>query len=82
MGRRGMSTVSARSRTGRRATTRSTWVSGTSSRSYSDRAGVDVLLVGHNHIHHRWAPQDGEGNVDPEGIRQFTVDAGGRSLYP
>ena len=42
-----------------------------------DRAGVDVLLVGHNHIYHRWAPQDGEGNVDPEGIRQFTVGVPG-----
>ena len=47
-----------------------------------DRAGVDVLLVGHNHIYHRWAPQDGEGNFDPDGVRQFTVGTGGRSLYP
>jgi hypothetical protein len=47
-----------------------------------DRAGVDVLLVGHNHIYHRWAPQDGEGNADPDGVRQFTVGTGGRSLYP
>ena len=47
-----------------------------------DGAGVDVLLVGHNHIYHRWAPQDAEGNLDEDGIRQFTVGTGGRSLYP
>jgi hypothetical protein len=47
-----------------------------------DRAGVDVLLVGHNHLYHRWAPQDAFGNRDRDGIRQFTVGTGGRSLYP
>jgi hypothetical protein len=47
-----------------------------------DRAGVDVMLVGHNHIYHRWAAQDVDGNRDPDGIRQFTVGTGGRSLYP
>ena len=47
-----------------------------------DGAGVDALLVGHNHIYHRWAPQDADGNRDPDGIRQFTVGTGGRSLYP
>jgi len=47
-----------------------------------DQAGVDVLLAAHNHIYQRWAPQDVAGNFDPEGIRQFTVGTGGRSLYP
>jgi hypothetical protein len=47
-----------------------------------DRAGVDVLLAGHNHIYHRWAPQDVSGTRDADGIRQFTVGTGGRSLYP
>jgi hypothetical protein len=47
-----------------------------------DTAGVDVMLVGHNHIYHRWAPQDVNGTRDPNGIRQFTVGTGGRSLYP
>ncbi|MEX0985320.1 MAG: metallophosphoesterase [Actinomycetota bacterium] len=47
-----------------------------------DSAGVDVLLVGHNHIYQRWAPQDGDGNLDSSGVRQFTVGTGGRSLYP
>jgi Calcineurin-like phosphoesterase len=47
-----------------------------------DGAGVDVLLVGHNHLYHRWAAQDADGNRDANGIRQFTVGTGGRSLYP
>lgn len=47
-----------------------------------DAQGVDVLLVGHNHLYQRWAPQDGSGNVDPNGITEFTVGTGGRSLYP
>ena len=47
-----------------------------------DRSGVDVMLVGHNHIYHRWAPTNVTGARDPEGIRQFTVGTGGRSLYP
>jgi hypothetical protein len=47
-----------------------------------DREGVDVLLVGHNHLYHRWAPQHADGTRDPDGIRQFTVGTGGRSLYP
>jgi acid phosphatase type 7 len=47
-----------------------------------DAAGVDVMLDGHNHIYHRWAPQDAFGRRDANGIRQFTVGTGGRSLYP
>ena len=47
-----------------------------------DASGVDVLLVGHNHIYQRWAPQDGDGVRDPNGVTQFTVGTGGRSLYP
>lgn len=46
-----------------------------------DREGVDVLLVGHNHIYHRWAPQHANGVRSQDGIRQFTVGTGGRSLY-
>lgn len=37
-----------------------------------DEAGVDALLVGHNHLYQRWAPQDVAGNYDRNGIRQFT----------
>jgi hypothetical protein len=47
-----------------------------------DREGVDALLVGHNHLYHRWAPQHANGTRDADGIRQFTVGTGGRSLYP
>ena len=45
-----------------------------------DASGVDVLLAGHNHIYQRWAPQDGDGVRDPNGVAQFTVGTGGRSL--
>jgi calcineurin-like phosphoesterase family protein len=47
-----------------------------------DRQGVDVLLVGHNHIYYRWAPQHWSGERAADGVRQFTVGTGGRSLYP
>jgi hypothetical protein len=40
------------------------------------------MLVGHNHIHRRWAPQHAYGGGEADGIRQFTIGAGGRSLYP
>ena len=46
-----------------------------------DREGVDVMLVGHNHLYHRWAPQHANGTRAANGIRQFTVGTGGRSLY-
>ena len=46
-----------------------------------DSMGVDVQLNGHNHIYHRWAPQNADGVRDANGIRQFTVGTGGRSLY-
>src|ERR687897_3397556 len=45
-------------------------------------AGGDVVLNGHDHNYQRFAPQDPVGRVDPEnGIRQFVVGTGGRSLY-
>jgi acid phosphatase type 7 len=45
-------------------------------------AGVDVVLNGHDHNYQRFAPQDPEGRADPQdGIRQFVVGTGGRSLY-
>jgi Calcineurin-like phosphoesterase len=47
-----------------------------------DDEGVDVMLVGHNHIYHRWAPQHADGEREANGIRQFTVGTEGRSLYP
>jgi hypothetical protein len=42
--------------------------------------GADVILAGHEHVYERFAPQDARGRADPNGIRQFTVGTGGRSL--
>ncbi len=46
-------------------------------------AGADVVLVGHDHLYERFAPQnpDARGD-DARGIREFVVGTGGRSLYP
>ena len=47
------------------------------------RAGVEVILVGHDHIYERFAPLTPLGEVDQEhGIRQFIVGTGGAQLYP
>jgi hypothetical protein len=44
--------------------------------------GADVLLVGHDHVYERFAPQDARGQPDPvRGIRSFTVGTGGARLY-
>jgi len=45
-------------------------------------AGVEIVLGGHNHLYQRWAPQDAHGNAASDGVVQFTVGTGGRSLYP
>lgn len=42
--------------------------------------GVDVNLVGHEHIYERFAPQTPAGAADPNGVRQFTVGTGGDDL--
>jgi hypothetical protein len=43
-------------------------------------AHADLILAGHEHSYERFAPQDPEGQADPEhGIRQITVGTGGRS---
>ena len=43
-------------------------------------AGAEVVLVGHDHLYERFAPQDPRGGADPaRGIRQFTVGTGGKS---
>lgn len=46
-----------------------------------DAASADVVLNGHSHNYQRWRPQDPSGDADPDGIRQFAVGTGGRSLY-
>ena len=44
--------------------------------------GADVVLVGHDHVYERFAPQTPTGaRDDAAGIRQFTVGTGGRSHY-
>ena len=40
-------------------------------------AGADVVLVAHDHIYERFAPQTADGRADTNGIRQFTVGTGG-----
>ena len=45
-------------------------------------AGAEIVLVGHDHIYERFAPQDGAGIADTErGVRSFTVGTGGARLY-
>jgi hypothetical protein len=45
-------------------------------------AGAEIVLVGHDHIYERFAPQDAAGNADPDrGVRSFTVGTGGARLY-
>lgn len=47
------------------------------------RAGADVVLSAHDHDYERFAPQTPGAIADPEqGIREFVVGTGGRSLYP
>ena len=45
-------------------------------------AGAEVILAGHNHYYERFAPQTPSGTVDTaNGVRQFIVGTGGRSLH-
>lgn len=46
-----------------------------------DAAGADVVLVGHDHLYERFAPQDADGRPTPSGMRQFTVGTGGAQPY-
>jgi hypothetical protein len=45
-------------------------------------AGVEILLVGDEHLYERFAPQDARGAADPaRGVREFIVGTGGADLY-
>jgi 3',5'-cyclic AMP phosphodiesterase CpdA len=45
-------------------------------------AGAELVLVGHDHVYERFAPQSAEGQVDSvRGVRSFTVGTGGARLY-
>ena len=47
------------------------------------RAGVDVVLNGHDHDYERFAPQDQRGHLDRRhGVAEFVVGTGGHSLFP
>lgn len=46
-----------------------------------DAADADLLLVGHDHIYERFAPQDGSGAAAADGLRQITAGTGGYTLY-
>jgi hypothetical protein len=46
-------------------------------------AHADLILAGHEHSYERFAPQNPQGNADPEhGIREIVVGTGGRSHTP
>ncbi len=45
-----------------------------------DTTGADVVLAGHDHDYERLAPQDASGRARADGIRQFVVGTGGKSL--
>ncbi len=44
------------------------------------RYKADVILNGHNHLYERYFPQDPDGHVAADGIREFVVGTGGSSL--
>jgi hypothetical protein len=43
-------------------------------------ADAEVVLSGHNHVYERFAPRLANGSASPQGIRQFIVGTGGKSL--
>ena len=43
-------------------------------------AGAELVIVGHDHLYERFAPQDAAGRLDAAGIRQFIVGTGGAAL--
>jgi hypothetical protein len=45
-------------------------------------AGVDLVINGHDHDYQRYAPQDPNGNPDPNGIREIIVGTGGKNHLP
>jgi hypothetical protein len=42
---------------------------------------ADIALAGHDHDYERFAPMNADGAGDANGIREFVVGSGGRSLY-
>ena len=49
----------------------------------AQEGGADVVLVGHDHLYERFAPQDASGRHDVVGgLREFVVGTGGKNLTP
>ncbi len=46
-----------------------------------DRYDAELVLSGHNHDYERFAPLDARGVASADGVRQFVVGTGGKSLY-
>ncbi|MCC6455487.1 MAG: metallophosphoesterase [Caldilineaceae bacterium] len=45
--------------------------------------GADLVLNGHDHDYERFAPQNPDGEADPQrGIREFVVGTGGANVHP
>ena len=47
-----------------------------------DEASAELVLSGHDHHYERFAALAPDGRPTADGIRQFVVGTGGRSLYP
>lgn len=45
-------------------------------------ARADVVLVAHDHVYERFAPQGEDGQLDRRGVREFVVGTGGHSHHP
>ena len=48
--------------------------------AFYERYGLRVV-GGHDHDYERFAPQNPSGQADANGIREFVVGTGGKSLY-
>ncbi|RPH35388.1 MAG: alkaline phosphatase, partial [Chloroflexi bacterium] len=44
-------------------------------------AGADLVLTAHDHQYERFVPMNADGEADPDGLVEFVVGTGGRSLY-
>jgi hypothetical protein len=45
-------------------------------------AGADLVVVAHDHLYERFAPQNGDGQLDlTRGMREFVVGTGGAAAY-
>lgn len=47
-----------------------------------DAAGAELVLSGNAHHYERWAPLDADGQPGADGITQFVVGTGGKTLVP